>query len=90
MLTCKGVIPSPMNNVASAAASLTASGIAERKLRVLLVADSIHWITGTIAKSIADHSDWMDGTIVSGAVLDVIARANPELFSAFDVVHFLC
>jgi len=84
------LIPISMKNVAIAAAGLTASGISEKKLRVLLVPDSIHWITGTIAKSIVEHNAWIDGTVVSGPVLDVIAEANEELFSAFDVVHFLC
>jgi len=68
----------------------TVTAIAERKLRVLLVPDSIHWITGTIARSILDHNAWMSGTIVSGGVLDIVARENPNLFAAFDVVHFLC
>ena len=84
------LIPIPMNNVAVTAAGLSAPEISEKKLRVLLVPDSIHWITGTIAKSIVEHNAWIDGTIVSGPVLDVIAEANEELFSAFDVVHFLC
>lgn len=79
-----------MKDVARTSQSYAESARAEQKLRVLLVPDSIHWITGTIAKSIVDHSDWMEGTIVSGPVLDVIASANPDLFSAFDVVHFLC
>ena len=64
--------------------------VGERKLRVLLVPDSIHWVTGTIARSILTHNDWIDGTIVSGPVLDIIARSNPRLFAAFDLVHFLC
>ncbi len=60
------------------------------RLRVLLVPDSIHWITGTIAKSIVQHNSWMDGVIISGPVLDVVAGDVPELFDDFDVVHFLC
>jgi glycosyltransferase involved in cell wall biosynthesis len=60
------------------------------RLRVLLVPDSIHWITGTIAKSIVEHNVWIDGTIMSGAVLDVIAREHAEIFSSFDLVHFVC
>jgi glycosyltransferase involved in cell wall biosynthesis len=59
-------------------------------MRVLLVPDSIHWITGTIAQSIVDHNPWLDGTIISGAVLDIVARDRPDFFDAFDVVHFVC
>jgi glycosyltransferase involved in cell wall biosynthesis len=61
-----------------------------RRLRVLLVPDSIHWITGTIARSIVTHNSWLEGTIISGAVLDIVARDNPELFDSFDIVHFVC
>jgi glycosyltransferase involved in cell wall biosynthesis len=60
------------------------------QLRVLLVPDSIHWITGTIARSIATHNAWIDGTIISGAVLDIVARDAPDLFDSFDLVHFVC
>jgi glycosyltransferase involved in cell wall biosynthesis len=60
------------------------------RLRVLLVPDSIHWITGTIAKSIVAHNAWVEGTIMSGAVLDAVARENEDLFASFDLVHFVC
>jgi glycosyltransferase involved in cell wall biosynthesis len=60
------------------------------RLRVLLVPDSIHWITGTIARSIVTHNSWIDGTIISGAVLDIVARDKPDFFERFDLVHFLC
>jgi glycosyltransferase involved in cell wall biosynthesis len=60
------------------------------RLRVLLVPDSVHWITGTIAMSIVDHNPDLSGTIVSGTVLDRIARESPDLFAAFDLVHFVC
>jgi glycosyltransferase involved in cell wall biosynthesis len=60
------------------------------RLRVLLVPDSIHWITGTIAKSIVQHNPWLEGTIISGAVLDIVAGANSEFFDSFDIVHFVC
>lgn len=60
------------------------------RLRVLLVPDSIHWITGTIARSIVDHNAWIDGTIISGAVLDIVARENGDPFAHFDLVHFVC
>ena len=60
------------------------------RLRVLLVPDSIHWITGTIARSIVEHNPWIDGTIISGPVLEIVAREKPFLFDAFDLVHFVC
>jgi glycosyltransferase involved in cell wall biosynthesis len=59
-------------------------------LRVLLVPDSIHWITGTLARSFIAHNQWLEGTIISGPVLDVIAREQPNLFDSFDLVHFIC
>jgi glycosyltransferase involved in cell wall biosynthesis len=62
----------------------------DRRLRVLLVPDSIHWITGTIARSLVTHNNWIEGTIISGAVLDIVARDSPTLFASFDIVHFVC
>ncbi|MBA3831431.1 MAG: glycosyltransferase family 4 protein [Chthoniobacterales bacterium] len=59
-------------------------------LRVLLVPDSIHWITGTIARSIVAYNEWIEGTIISGHVLDIVAGDNPHFFDAFDLVHFVC
>lgn len=67
------------------------SGIpSRRRLRVLLVPDSIHWITGTIASSIVAHNPWINGTIISGPVLDIIARNEVGIFEAFDLAHFVC
>ena len=58
--------------------------------RVLLVPDSIYWVTGTIARSIADANPWIDATIVSGPLLgDVFASAD-EIAKKFDLVHFIC
>jgi glycosyltransferase involved in cell wall biosynthesis len=62
----------------------------ERRTRVLLVPDSIHWITGTIAQAIVKHNSWIDGTIISGPVLNIVARDRPEFFDSFDIVHFVC
>jgi glycosyltransferase involved in cell wall biosynthesis len=58
--------------------------------RVLLVPDSIHWITGTLARAFVAHNSWLDGTIISGPVLDIVARENPGIFDSFDLVHFVC
>src|SRR6476661_7810126 len=77
-------------SVQASPTSAPASKPARPRLRVLLVPDSIHWITGTIAKSIVAHNPWLDGTIISGPVLDIVAREHPDLFESFDVVHFVC
>lgn len=60
------------------------------KLSVLLVPDSIHWVTGTIARSIARHNPWIQAAIISGEVLDVVLQRHPELLQRFELVHFLC
>ena len=60
------------------------------RLRVLLVPDSIHWVTGTIAKSIARFNPWIEATIASGPVIDIVLNEQPELMRNFDLVHFTC
>jgi glycosyltransferase involved in cell wall biosynthesis len=60
------------------------------RLRVLLVPDSVHWVTGTIAKSIAHFNPWIEATIASGPVIDVVLNQQPELMRNFDLVHFTC
>jgi glycosyltransferase involved in cell wall biosynthesis len=60
------------------------------RLRVLLVPDSIHWILGTVAKSIARCNPWIEATIASGPVIDVVLNQQPELMRNFDLVHFTC
>ncbi len=60
------------------------------RLRVLFVPDSVHWVTGTIAKSIARFNPWIEATIASGPVIDVIFAEQPELMKNFDLVHFTC
>lgn len=62
----------------------------ESRLRVLLVPDSVFWITGTIAKSIARFNPWLEATIASGPVIDTILPEQPELLTNFDLVHFVC
>lgn len=76
--------------VGISSASHDAKQTASAPLRVLLVPDSIHWITGTIARSIVAHNGDTEGTIISGPVLDVVAREQPALFESFDLVHFVC
>ena len=60
------------------------------RLRVLLVPDSIYWVTGTIAKSIARFNPWIEATIASGPVIDTVLTEQPELMRNFDLVHFVC
>jgi glycosyltransferase involved in cell wall biosynthesis len=60
------------------------------RLRVLLVPDSVHWVTGTIAKNIARFNPWIEATIASGPVIDTIFAERPELMKNFDLVHFTC
>jgi glycosyltransferase involved in cell wall biosynthesis len=62
----------------------------ENRLRVLFVPDSVHWVTGTIAKNIARFNPWIDATIASGPVIDTIFAERPELMRNFDLVHFTC
>lgn len=59
-------------------------------LRVLLVPDSIHWVTGTIAKNIARFNPWIEATVASGPVIDQVFTERPELMQNFDLVHFTC
>jgi glycosyltransferase involved in cell wall biosynthesis len=60
------------------------------RLRVLLVPDSIFWVTGTIAKNIARFNPWIEATIISGSVIDRVFAERPELMRNFDLVHFTC
>jgi glycosyltransferase involved in cell wall biosynthesis len=59
-------------------------------LRVLLIPDSVHWVTGTIAKNIARFNPWIEATITSGPVIDQVFAQHPELMGNFDLVHFTC
>ncbi len=52
--------------------------------------DSVHWVTGTIAKSFARFNPWIEATIVSGPVINTIFAEQPELMRNFDLVHFTC
>src|SRR3989442_108029 len=60
------------------------------RLRVLLVPDSVYWVTGTIAKLIARFNPWIEATIASGPVIDTILTEHPEWMRNFDLVHFVC
>ena len=60
------------------------------RLRVLLVPDSIYWVTGTIAKSIAAANPWIEATIVSGTLMPEVFGNADEIAKRFDLVHFIC
>jgi glycosyltransferase involved in cell wall biosynthesis len=60
------------------------------RLRVLLVPDSIYWVTGTIAKSIAAANPNLDATIVSGPLLGDMFTDADVIADRFDLVHFIC
>ncbi|MDQ1637042.1 MAG: hypothetical protein QOF62_381 [Pyrinomonadaceae bacterium] len=64
--------------------------VPKTKLRVLLVPDSVHWVTGTIAKNIARFNPWIEATIASGPVIDQLFAERPDLMRNFDLVHFTC
>jgi glycosyltransferase involved in cell wall biosynthesis len=70
--------------------AVTGSPSDRERLRVLLVPDSIYWVTGTIAASFARHNSWMQSAIISGPVLDDITHGDPVLADRFDIVHFVC
>jgi glycosyltransferase involved in cell wall biosynthesis len=61
-----------------------------RRFRVLLVPDSIYWVTGTIAKSIAVANPWIEATIVSGPLLEEFFPDALSIAKRFDLVHFIC
>jgi glycosyltransferase involved in cell wall biosynthesis len=60
------------------------------RLRVLLVPDSVFWVTGTICRSIARHNRWLDATVISGSLLERTCAAVPDLLARVDLVHFVC
>lgn len=64
--------------------------MSSRRIRVLLIPDSVYWVLGTIAKAIARYNPWIEATIASGSVIDAMCRRHPELMHNFDLVHFLC
>lgn len=61
-----------------------------KKLNVLLVPDSIYWVTGTLARQIAAECGWLNASIVSAPVLERLRRRDETITDRFDLVHFLC
>ncbi len=61
----------------------------QRKFRALIVPDYLPWVTGKIAKRIAQHNhDWLDATVCSGGVLSEVVERSPDLLDRIDLVHF--
>lgn len=60
-----------------------------RGCRVLLVPDSVFWVTGTICQEIARNNPWMVPTVCSTRVLRRLLARDDRLLSKIDVVHFL-
>jgi glycosyltransferase involved in cell wall biosynthesis len=60
------------------------------RLRVLLVPDSIYWVTGTIAKSIARFNPMVSATIISAPVLEQLWLEKRDIIDHFDLAHFVC
>ena len=81
--------PRSQHSIHEIARNLTKS-LNNKPLRVLLVPDSVYWVTGTIAKSIARFNPWIEATIASGPVVDKLFTERPDLISNFDLVHFIC
>ena len=50
----------------------------DQRLRVLLVPDSVHWITGTIARYVLTPTDWIYGTVSAGPVPTQIGQPAPS------------
>jgi glycosyltransferase involved in cell wall biosynthesis len=60
------------------------------KTRVLLVPDSMYWITSTIAREICRHNPWIEPTICSMPVLRKLLKSHSGVYPGeIDVAHFL-
>lgn len=57
---------------------------------MLLVPDTIFWVTGTIAQSILKYVEEIEGVICSARVVSKIIKRDPEWLEQFDVIHILC
>ncbi len=59
-------------------------------MNVLLVPDTIFWITGEIALSIVKHNPEINFLVCSGNVLQKILIKKPHILNKIQLVHFLC
>ncbi|WP_152053991.1 glycosyltransferase family 4 protein [Tautonia marina] len=57
--------------------------------RVLFVADSLYWVTATIAREIAAHNPWIEPTICSEGVVRSLLEQGVDLPGRVDIAHFL-
>lgn len=64
--------------------------VIENRLRVLLVPDTIFWVTGTIARSILEYVPAVEGEVCSGKVVLKILEREPEWLEQFDLIHIIC
>ncbi|MCW5912357.1 MAG: glycosyltransferase family 4 protein [Cyclobacteriaceae bacterium] len=60
------------------------------KFKILLIPDTIFWITGTISQSILKHVSSVEGDVCSGSVVYKIMQREPEWFDQFDLIHVIC
>lgn len=60
------------------------------KIRVLIVPDTMFWVTGTMARAMLDHCAAIEGEICSGPIVKKIMNRYPDWFDQFDLVHVLC
>lgn len=61
-----------------------------KRTRVLLVPDSMYWITSTIARDICRYNPWIDPTIISMPVLRKLLSNNSGKYPGeVDIVHLL-
>ncbi len=60
-----------------------------RRLRVLLVANSMHWVSGTFANQLAVCNPGLDTLICSRFALRRFMKRFGDLSVPFDIVHFL-
>jgi len=59
-------------------------------LRVLFVADSLYWITATIARQICQYNPWIEPTICSAAALhNLMHHGRGSYPGEIDIAHFL-
>jgi hypothetical protein len=60
-------------------------------VRVLLVPDWVQWVKPErIAKSVVRFNPWLEATVISAPVVDVLVRRRPSFFNQFQLVHFTC
>lgn len=59
-------------------------------MNILLIPDTIYWVTGKIARAIANHNKENNYLICSGYVLKQVLETKPYLLEDINLIHFLC